>query len=695
MFRSETMTLSEIIFAQDTMWDMMNFVANSEKVMFAQNSVAPKSGENTLQKFAEETLRRCEELQENIRFLDETAGDFEIEDYRKGGTVRENMLALDRYRTDEGLEGTQLFEDVEGELRDRYKNLEKQVDNRRRLVKGMLEGLERLEAVRLSAELIPVDFGQRESTFEEGEEKKLKAFYGLLPNEHLHSFQRTLFRLTRGNIFFKYMNMDILEKVRDQDEFNKEEVKLKSLIFILCPVAEQNLLHDKIRRMLTTNAFEELPIPYTNRRQEIILELEQDVNDNREILQKTNSEINTILEGLVDSYKVPHLSFVTVSRLVIARELNFARQLIYIEKRENLYALMVWIPAKYFGSVQEQLQRLREDDEGFVKPKLIKYENDHVKKLKVKKVPTFYDLGEFTFPFQKFVDTYGIPNYKEANPALFTIISFPFFFGLMFGDVGHGSLVLLTGILLLIFARDPNSVLCQVKWLVFLMGFFAVYCGLIYSEFFATPFALFKSCYDVEDPEYSRRTPDCVYPLGMDYIWYLSENETSFLNSFKMKFSIIIGVIHMLFGTTLKASNAIYFGRWEDLIFEAIPQFFFMLVTFGYMSFCIIYKWLTNWDGKDPISIIQLFINFTSVEDPLYGPPGLQEKLQVSFVIICFVAFLLMILPKPLVLHYRNKKKSKKGIRLDNVDDSDDDHESKHTLISKFFKLERFGIRLD
>ncbi len=110
-----------------------------------------------------------------------------------------------------------------------------------------------------------------------------------------------------------------------------------------------------------------------------------------------------------------------------------------------------------------------------------------------------------------------------------------------------------------------------------------------------------------------------------------------------MKFSIIIGVIHMLFGTTLKASNAIYFGKWEDLIFEAIPQFFFMLVTFGYMSFCIIYKWLINWEGKDPISIIQLFINFTSVEQPLYGPDGLQEKLQVSFVIICFVAFLYLV----------------------------------------------------
>lgn len=49
---------------------------------------------------------------------------------------------------------------------------------------------------------------------------------------------------------------------------------------------------------------------------------------------------------------------------------------------------------------------------------------------------------EFALPFQQIVDTYGVPNYKEANPALFTCVTFPFLFGVMFGDVFHGSLLL-------------------------------------------------------------------------------------------------------------------------------------------------------------------------------------------------------------------------------------------------------------
>ena len=32
---------------------------------------------------------------------------------------------------------------------------------------------------------------------------------------------------------------------------------------------------------------------------------------------------------------------------------------------------------------------------------------------------------------------YGVPRYKEANPMIFTIVTFPFLFGVMFGDVGH------------------------------------------------------------------------------------------------------------------------------------------------------------------------------------------------------------------------------------------------------------------
>lgn len=48
-------------------------------------------------------------------------------------------------------------------------------------------------------------------------------------------------------------------------------------------------------------------------------------------------------------------------------------------------------------------------------------------------------------------NTYGVPRYKEINPALFSIMTFPFLFGVMFGDIGHGSLLFLVGLCLVLF----------------------------------------------------------------------------------------------------------------------------------------------------------------------------------------------------------------------------------------------------
>jgi V-type H+-transporting ATPase subunit a len=57
--------------------------------------------------------------------------------------------------------------------------------------------------------------------------------------------------------------------------------------------------------------------------------------------------------------------------------------------------------------------------------------------------PTYFKTNAFTGAFQGIVDTYGVPRYKEVNPGLFTIITFPFLFGVMYGDIGHGFLLTL------------------------------------------------------------------------------------------------------------------------------------------------------------------------------------------------------------------------------------------------------------
>jgi len=63
----------------------------------------------------------------------------------------------------------------------------------------------------------------------------------------------------------------------------------------------------------------------------------------------------------------------------------------------------------------------------------------------------------------------------------------------------------------------------------------------------------------------------CTYPFGLDPVWANSSNELTFINSYKMKLAVIIGVIHMLFGIVMKGVNSVFFKNALDFFFEFIP----------------------------------------------------------------------------------------------------------------------------
>lgn len=135
--------------------------------------------------------------------------------------------------------------------------------------------------------------------------------------------------------------------------------------------------------------------------------------------------------------------------------------------------------------------------------------------------PTYFKTNEFTAVFQEIVDTYGVPSYKEVNPAVFTCVSFPFFFGMMFGDIMHGSLLTAFGIYLCFAKREPGSLantLSSARYLLLLMGVFSTFNGFIYNDYTSMGTEIFgKGCYTTDSQKTSKEIEAVADAEGMYY----------------------------------------------------------------------------------------------------------------------------------------------------------------------------------
>lgn len=111
------------------------------------------------------------------------------------------------------------------------------------------------------------------------------------------------------------------------------------------------------------------------------------------------------------------------------------------------------------------------------------------------------------------------------------------------------------------------------RYIILLMGLFSIYTGLIYNDVFSKSLNIFGSKWILNstlsesealkdallnkpillNPKDSYK--DIPYEIGIDPVWMLAENKIIFLNSYKMKLSIIFGVVHMIFGVCMSVVN--------------------------------------------------------------------------------------------------------------------------------------------
>ena len=62
-------------------------------------------------------------------------------------------------------------------------------------------------------------------------------------------------------------------------------------------------------------------------------------------------------------------------------------------------------------------------------------------------VPTQIEHHRLIQPFAALVANYGVPRYRELDPTLVLALTYPLMFGMMFGDIGHGAVIAVAGLL--------------------------------------------------------------------------------------------------------------------------------------------------------------------------------------------------------------------------------------------------------
>ncbi|GAB4837861.1 V-type proton ATPase subunit a2 [Ancistrocladus abbreviatus] len=480
---------------------------------------------------------------------------------------------------------------------------------------------------------------------------QLGFFTGLVSRETSMTFERILFRATRGNMFMRQVAVE--NPVIDPASGEKVE-KNVFVVFYSGERAKSKIL--KICEAFGANRY-----PFSEdliKQARMMTEVSGRLSELKTTIDAGLTHRGSLLHSIADQYEQWNI--------LVKREKSIYHSLNMLSMDVTKKCLVAegWSPVFAAKQIQDALERATFDSNSQVGAI---FQVLHTRE----SPPTYFRTNKFTSAFQEIVDAYGIAKYQEANPTVFTVVTFPFLFAVMFGDWGHGICLLLATLVLIFRERklanqklgDILDMMFGGRYVILMMALFSIYTGLIYNEFFSVPFELFGrsayACRDLSCRDASTagliKVGD-AYPFGVDPVWHGSRSELPFLNSLKMKMSILLGVAQMNLGIILSYFNAIFFRSSINVWFQFIPQIIFLNSLFGYLSVLIIVKWCTGSQADLYHVMIYMFLSPTDDlgENQLF--PG-QKIAQLVLLFLALVSVPWMLLPKPFLLKMQHEQR--------------------------------------
>ena len=483
---------------------------------------------------------------------------------------------------------------------------------------------------------------------------------GVIPRSRIAAFERILWRTLRGNL---YMNQSEIPKPI-VDPTNNEDIQKN--VFVIFAHGKEIIA--KIRKISESLGADLYSVDENSElRRDQIHEVNSRLSDLSNVLGNTKRTLDAELTQIARSLAA--WMVVIKKEKAVYQTLNRCS---YDQARKTLVA-EAWVPTNSLPLIKSTLQDVN-DRAGMSVPTI-------VNQIRTSKTPPTYNKrNKFTEAFQTIMDAYGTAKYTEVNPGLPTIITFPFLFAIMFGDFGHGAIMTLAALAMIYFENSMSksklnelvSMAFYGRYIMLLMGVFSIYTGLIYNDAFSKSLTLFPSQWKWPQEFQEGQTVEAElkenyrYPFGLDWGWHGTDNELLFSNSYKMKLSILIGWAHMTYSLCLSFINARHFKSPIDIWGNFVPGMVFFQSIFGYLVFCIIYKWSIDWNaiGESPPGLlnmlIYMFLQPGKVEEHLY--PG-QEVVQILLLLIAVGCVPILLLLKPLYLRREHNKARALGYR--------------------------------
>lgn len=147
-------------------------------------------------------------------------------------------------------------------------------------------------------------------------------------------------------------------------------------------------------------------------------------------------------------------------------------------------------------------------------------------------------------PFETITKMYGVPSYSEIDPTPIIAITFPLLFGIMFGDIGHGIILIICGLLgVAVYRKKKSRDFVNFCWIIAYCGIAAILFGTLYSEFFGMHAIILFNIEFLKLPEITIPILNISLhnPLG------------NILSVFK--FTVLIGVFHINLGWFIQFMN--------------------------------------------------------------------------------------------------------------------------------------------